>query len=309
MVRLGMDVDVVESVGKQLRQQGQQVTALVRAVDALVDSADGHWWGGRGRDFAQQWRTVHRRSLLEAAGAVDGLAGTALENAQHQRGASASGSVAAVNDSFRRNDGALRAHPGMGRGYRNLDALDHLLDHGYTQFGAISAALGGLFTTARGTPYGNAYKKLFGSADFMRYNRSLQSLYNPSVVKILDSPLLRGADLFGKGLALVDNGTAVYKQFFDPRFAGDAALGDKFEAGGFALGSALKSSKNPVMYLSGAAVTAWSMVAAEATRVDYSPEATSQTWEYVVSNPRVIGEEFGKAAKDMFSSRIWSILG
>jgi hypothetical protein len=310
MVRLGMDVDVVESVGKQLRQQGQQVASLVRAVDALIDTADGQWWGARGRDFVHQWRTLHRRRLLEVAASVDELSSTALRNVEEQRRTSGSSSAgessrglhhAAASNSPPRDDRA--------QGYRNLEALNGFLGHGVTQVSALAAFLGGVATTYRGRPYGAAYKKLFGGSEFMHYNRTLQHLYSPTARKVLENPLMDKVDLVGKGFTLVDKGVGLYKNFFDPNRASSASFGDKIWAGGSAAGSALKMSKNPVAYLAGAAVTSWSLVGSEAAKVDYSPEATQQTWDYIRANPGAVGEEFGKAAKRMFTKDIWEIFG
>lgn len=309
MARLGMDADVVESVGKQLRQQGHQVTSVVRAVDALVSSADAHWWGARGRDFVHQWQSVHRPALIGAASSVDELSRNALRNVDEQRHASGRGQEAGnlpVGSETWQN---LQRLIDMRAGYQNLDALNSLLEHGITQASAVAALVGAMATTARGTPYGALYKRVFGGSDFMHYNRSLQHLYSPAVRRILDSPALRGADLFGRGLTLVNEGTDLYKTFWDPGHAGGATMGEKIEVGGSALGSTLKMSKNPVAYLAGAGVTAWSMVGAEATKTDWSAEGTKQTWDYIGSNPNVVVEEFGKAAKDMFTNRIWKILG
>ena len=36
MTRLGMDADVVESIGKQRKHEGQSVTSVIRAVDGLI---------------------------------------------------------------------------------------------------------------------------------------------------------------------------------------------------------------------------------------------------------------------------------
>lgn len=91
MTLLGMDADVVESVGKQLKHEGESVTSVIRTVDGLIERAGANWWGAHGRDLAQQWRTVHRPALLKVAGAVDGLGQSAVNNAREQRGVSAAG--------------------------------------------------------------------------------------------------------------------------------------------------------------------------------------------------------------------------
>lgn len=89
MTRLGMDVEAVESVGRQLNQHGSRIRATMGAVDTLVGQAGGQWWGARGRRFVEEWRTLHRPALVRLAEAVEGLGRSALNNAAEQRTASA----------------------------------------------------------------------------------------------------------------------------------------------------------------------------------------------------------------------------
>lgn len=94
MARLGMDADTVEAVGRQLMAKGQSLTALVRTVDGLINSANAHWWGHGGRQFVDQWRNVDRKALLQAAQSVEGLGRSAVNNAADQRRKSSSAGAA-----------------------------------------------------------------------------------------------------------------------------------------------------------------------------------------------------------------------
>ena len=137
MVRLGMDVEAVESVGRALKQRGDHVTAVVRAVDGLIETADAQWWGGRGREFVREWRTVHRPALLKVAGSVRGLGQSALNNASEQRDVSGSGGLATPGGGARGEGTSILASPSGGvpfiraasggdcpPGYERLDAAD-----------------------------------------------------------------------------------------------------------------------------------------------------------------------------------------
>ncbi|MBK8729623.1 MAG: hypothetical protein IPM00_09720 [Tetrasphaera sp.] len=99
MAHLGMDAEVVESVGKQLRQQGQAISSVVRAVDAMVNSADSKWWGGRARSFVGEWRGSHRVMLTQLARAIDEFGQTAIKNVSDQRAVSASGATPSTSPS------------------------------------------------------------------------------------------------------------------------------------------------------------------------------------------------------------------
>lgn len=301
MARIGMDADVVESVGRQLKHQGQSVTSVIRAVDALIDRAGTNWWGAHGRDVVHQWRTLHRPALLRVAGAVDGLGSSALANASEQRTASSSSGA---------NAGAAQAGPGLWRyseGVATLASVDKALNGWMVTPGlAALGTLGVLTGTWRSKPYPAAYSALFGKSEFMRYNSSLGDTYVKQLGRFTDSAPMKGLGYLGAGFTVASQSVNLYSNFGP---GSEASVGDRIEAGGAAAGSALKMSKNPVAYLSGAAITAWSMTANEATKVDYSSSGLHQTWEYMRANPGVIGEELARSGKEMVTDRLWRILG
>jgi uncharacterized protein YukE len=94
MTKMGMDVDAVESVGRQLRQSAASVDSLVGGIDRTVSGLTGVWDGPDAQRFVQQsWPTL-RKALVAAQGSVDGLGQSALNNASEQRHASGAGPTA-----------------------------------------------------------------------------------------------------------------------------------------------------------------------------------------------------------------------
>ena len=43
MARLGMDVDVVEGLGRQLKSQAQQIQSVISQIENLVNQAVSSW--------------------------------------------------------------------------------------------------------------------------------------------------------------------------------------------------------------------------------------------------------------------------
>jgi surface antigen/uncharacterized protein YukE len=88
MTKMGMDVEAVESVGRQLKQSAASVESLVGGIDKTVSGLTGLWDGPDAQRFVQQsWPTL-RKALVAAQSSVEGLGQSALNNASEQRGAS-----------------------------------------------------------------------------------------------------------------------------------------------------------------------------------------------------------------------------
>lgn len=100
MTKMGMDVEAVESVGRQLKQSAASVESLVGGIDKTVSGLTGLWDGPDAQRFVQQsWPTL-RKALVAAQSSVEGLGQSALNNASEQRGASrATGSGGAAGPS------------------------------------------------------------------------------------------------------------------------------------------------------------------------------------------------------------------
>jgi len=131
MTKMGMDVEAVESVGRQLKQSAASVESLVGGIDKTVSGLTGLWDGPDAQRFVQQsWPTL-RKALVAAQSSVEGLGQSALNNASEQRGASAAnGSGIAGGSTANNGDGVstLGTIPGT-----HSDANQH----GSTSVGAL----------------------------------------------------------------------------------------------------------------------------------------------------------------------------
>lgn len=85
MARMGMDVDAVEGVSKQLKSQAQQIGTLVASIDKIVNGLHGIWDGKDAETFVNSWWPQHKKELLNAQTAIDGLGNSAANNAREQR--------------------------------------------------------------------------------------------------------------------------------------------------------------------------------------------------------------------------------
>ena len=85
MARMGMDVDAVEGVSKQLKAQAVQIGSLIASIDKIVNGLPGVWEGPDSQAFVTQWWPEHKKQLLAAQTQIDGLGQSAFNNAREQR--------------------------------------------------------------------------------------------------------------------------------------------------------------------------------------------------------------------------------
>lgn len=85
MARLGMDVDEVERVAGQLRQQAGMLQQAISQINGLVTQATQFWDGSDSKQFQQWWVETHKPNLENAKQALEELSETAKKNAQQQR--------------------------------------------------------------------------------------------------------------------------------------------------------------------------------------------------------------------------------
>ena len=95
MTQMGMDVEAVESVGRQLKQGAAAVDPIVGTLDKAVSSLAQLWDGPDAQRLIQSWPTF-RKSLVAAQASIAGLGQSALNNASEQRQASGAGARPAV---------------------------------------------------------------------------------------------------------------------------------------------------------------------------------------------------------------------
>lgn len=88
MAQLGMNADVVEQIGNQLRQQANEITNVINQINHLVGTMESNWWGPDAQTFCNDWWPQHRTQLAAAGQSIDGLGQSALNNASAQRSVS-----------------------------------------------------------------------------------------------------------------------------------------------------------------------------------------------------------------------------
>ncbi len=85
---LGMNPDVVEQIGRDLKGQASQIAGVISKVNSLVAQAQNEWKGKDATDFAGWWNNEHRPRLTELQRKLEGLGQSAQNNATEQRNVS-----------------------------------------------------------------------------------------------------------------------------------------------------------------------------------------------------------------------------
>lgn len=86
MALVGMDVEQVQQLGNNLKNQAEAIQGVINAVNGLVDNSQAIWKGKDAGDFLGWWNNEHRPALERVRQAVDGLGQSALNNAEDQMG-------------------------------------------------------------------------------------------------------------------------------------------------------------------------------------------------------------------------------
>lgn len=95
MTLIGMDVEAVNQLGKDLTTQADQVNQITSRIDQIVRQLPAIWKGTDAQRFVDWWTNQHRPSLRAAHDAIQGLGQSAKNNAEDQ--ARASGPAAPVS--------------------------------------------------------------------------------------------------------------------------------------------------------------------------------------------------------------------
>ncbi|NQX28324.1 WXG100 family type VII secretion target [Microbacteriaceae bacterium VKM Ac-2854] len=82
---MGMDVDAVETAGRNLKSQAGELQTKLNQIDALVRNLTSIWDGKDANEFVNSWWPEHKRSLTTVISHIDGLGQSALNNANEQR--------------------------------------------------------------------------------------------------------------------------------------------------------------------------------------------------------------------------------
>lgn len=85
MARLGMEVDVVERAGGQLKAKAQDLQSLIGNIEAIVNELRANWDGQDAQTFVNDWWPKHKSALQQASQQIEGLGQSAMANASAQR--------------------------------------------------------------------------------------------------------------------------------------------------------------------------------------------------------------------------------
>lgn len=85
MAKIGMDTQVVSSMGKEMQKLANQIDqTIVAQIDRLVAHIPADWNGKDANQFADWWKSQHRKNLKKVASDLHGLGQSALNNAKEQ---------------------------------------------------------------------------------------------------------------------------------------------------------------------------------------------------------------------------------
>ncbi|HQK30835.1 MAG TPA: hypothetical protein PLZ92_04090 [Phycicoccus sp.] len=303
MARQGMDVEVVEAVAKTMHEKAQSTTSIVESAGRLIRGSEKLWLGQRADRWLADW-LVEEAAVRRAAGFLEEMSKRLTTQASDQR--RASGPSVGARDMSAINPTA--PSDSWSQGMANLKTLNEYLDqHGLAVATSVVSVLGIKKGTWHSKPYGKLYKTITRPGGFFNYNRSLYGGYSKDWGKVLRSPGMKVFDRLTKGLGVATIGANIYDTFVNPSQR-EITDFEKFETLRDSSATALKMG-NPAAYLLGANVTAWTMVAEEAAKLDLSAESNAMTWKYIQENPMELVASFGDACKDMATNKIWKIFG
>lgn len=279
---VGMDVDQTRQLAAALTRQAGRLHEIGATLDGLVRQM--RWDGPDAEQLRSVWSSSARRQLADAGAALHDAGALLQREAEAQEQASG-GSGGATDGVAGGVAGTLRTGLGGGAGASWFAPGDAVL-HRFT--GALDASGYSTLAAAIG----------FGTSPLITGNRLMDAIDR--------NPVWKRFDRFNKGLSVVTSGADLYRAF-GPGSHADA--GDKIGAVGGTAATALKMTKNPVLYLAGVATASVTEAAVAATEVDWSAEGRRQVWDAVTQDPGMVLNELGKASTQVVTDKIWKVLG
>ena len=84
MAMVGMNVEEVRNIAKQLTAQAGNVETLIGQIDKLIARTQTEWQGKDAVEFKSWWDSQHRPRLKELQASIAGLGKSAMNNANEQ---------------------------------------------------------------------------------------------------------------------------------------------------------------------------------------------------------------------------------
>lgn len=85
MAITGLDVEVVDQKGRELKNLANEVGNLLSRIDQLVQGLPSVWVGPDADEFVNNLWPTHKRTLQAAQTDIDALGTRAIQNAEEQR--------------------------------------------------------------------------------------------------------------------------------------------------------------------------------------------------------------------------------
>ncbi len=299
----GADPEQLDVLASTMGRAGGRLSSIAREVHGYY-SRD-IWHGPDAQMARSQWESGLRQRLESVGRALRDCQVVLVRQAREQREASGVGPAASGGGDI---GGVSPFNP-----YAPVAGVVGLLG-GSAHVTEIASHL--LGKAGRVGDYSDFYRTITGAftrhdgvaviPDFFRFKQSpvLQSLSSH-----LDShaALLTGIHaVAGKAagaLGVVGTGLGVASMSED--FA-QGKVSDGLIAGADTAAGVLKSSKSPVAYLAGAALSSVTMVADEARKADFSAQGLSLVAQEVARDPAAVPEELGKAAMQL-PGMLWRV--
>lgn len=289
----GADPDELEALAASMARRGGQLQGIAREVHGLY--ARDIWRGADAQLARYRWESGLRQRLDAVGRALEDCQTVLMRQAREQREASGAG------------PSSVGAGPQGASGER------------VNPFAALSDSIGRL---GMDMSLAEKISHLLGKAgrvgDYSDFYRTITGAFTkvkgveviPNFFRFKESPVLQffGAHLDGHAAfvsgvhGLADKASSVlgvvgsgvgYASAVDDLAHGKVAEG--LISASDATSGLLKSSKNPVTYMAGAALSAVTMAGEDAMKVDFSSQGIATTNAYVAQHPEVILEGIGDA--------------
>ena len=114
MTYVGMNVEVIRQIARDLKVQASDIGSVVGRVDNLVARAQTGWKGRDAQAFVGWWQQQHRPRLLSLRAELEGLATSARNNADEQERVSGGVTASASSPGTKQSSGGGARTDGKG---------------------------------------------------------------------------------------------------------------------------------------------------------------------------------------------------
>lgn len=85
MAIIGLDVEAVQQLSRDLKTQGTELDQVITSINSLVSSIPSIWQGKDSTEFINWWESQHKPALTQVRDHVNGLGDSAMANATAQQ--------------------------------------------------------------------------------------------------------------------------------------------------------------------------------------------------------------------------------